>query len=59
VAKKADLIETISVEESKTVSDVPLSTSQPSNNAGSDAVSIEKLPDAPVIKEVEPATAKP
>jgi preprotein translocase subunit SecG len=60
--KKTDLIETISVEESKTASDVPsLNSSQPSNKvavpATSDAVAVEKLPEAPVIKEVERAPA--
>ena len=55
--KKTDLIESISVEESKTVSDVPLSVNPPSSNTSTDAVSVEKLPDAPVIKEVEPAPA--
>ena len=45
--KAPDLIDTISVEQVK--SDVPLTQ----NKASDDAAPVEKLPDAPVIKEVE------
>lgn len=62
--KKADLIDQISVEQSKpevapVPQDVPTVTEEApvvQNKASDDAVSIEKLPDAPAIKEVEPAT---
>ncbi|WP_347988594.1 preprotein translocase subunit SecG [Methylomonas sp. AM2-LC] len=49
--KKADIIDTISIEESKAVSDVPLNQSKPA----AETVQVEKLPDAPAIKEVEQA----
>jgi preprotein translocase subunit SecG len=51
--KKADIIDTISIEESKAVSDVPLNQSKPAT----EAVQVEKLPDAPAIKEVGQAPA--
>ncbi|MGD0961155.1 MAG: preprotein translocase subunit SecG [Methylomonas sp.] len=52
--KKADIIDTISSEEVKQpVSDVPASQNKP----GADGVVVEKLPDAPVVKEVEKAPA--
>jgi len=53
--KKADLIETITIEESK--SDVPLSQS-PQTKAVTEEVPTEKLPEAPAIKEVEQMPAE-
>lgn len=56
--KKADIIETISTEEVK--SDVPAAADVPAAQikAAEDAVPVEKLPEAPAIKEVEKAPAE-
>jgi len=52
--KKADLIDTISVEQVK--SDVPLSQNKSSVDAAPTSSPTESLPDAPIIKEVEKAS---
>ena len=52
--KKTDLVESIATEQVKTVSDVPLTgTTSNSEPASAEPVAVEKLPDAPAIKEVE------
>jgi len=58
--RKADLIDTISEEQAQPVqpqvaSDVPLTPAQ--SKAAAEQPPIEKLPEAPAIKEVEPAPA--